>query len=294
MDSSSARLSRGIDVISPRVYGWRGRANSAFADASSTLRPAYITTTRCAVSAIDAKVVRDQHDGRARAFLHFQHQVEDLRLDGHVERRRRLVGDEDRRRACHRDRDHDALAHAAGQLVRIFAGAPAGLRDSHQREHLDRPVHGRATRGRRWCSATVSAIWRPTVITGLRLVIGSWKIIDIRLPRIARIAAGSSASSSSPSNRMLPETMRPGRPRNQPHDGQRGDRLAAAALADDPQRLASLERQRQAVHRLDHAVAREEMRGEIVDGKNRRIHDEVTCSARGADPACRAIRRRRD
>ena len=41
-----------MDVINPRVYGWRGRANSAFTGASSTLRPAYITTTRCAVSAI--------------------------------------------------------------------------------------------------------------------------------------------------------------------------------------------------------------------------------------------------
>ncbi len=51
-DSSGARLSRGIDVISPRVYGWRGCANSAFTGACSTMRPAYITTTRCAVSAI--------------------------------------------------------------------------------------------------------------------------------------------------------------------------------------------------------------------------------------------------
>ena len=33
----------------------------------------------------------------------------------------------------------------------------------------------------------VSAIWSPTVSTGLRLVIGSWKIIEILLPRIDRI-----------------------------------------------------------------------------------------------------------
>ena len=84
--------------------------------------------------------MRDQHDRGAGALLHFQHQIEDLRLDGDVERRRRLVGDEDRRRAGHRDRDHHALAHAAGQLMRIFAGAPPGLRDLHEREHLDRPV----------------------------------------------------------------------------------------------------------------------------------------------------------
>ena len=36
------------------------------------------------------------------------------------------------------------------------------------------------------CSRTVSPIWRPVVSTGLRLVIGSWKIMLISLPRIAR------------------------------------------------------------------------------------------------------------
>ncbi len=30
-------------------------------------------------------------------------------------------------------------------------------------------------------------IWSPTVKSGLRLVIGSWKIIAISLPRMARI-----------------------------------------------------------------------------------------------------------
>src|SRR5438270_649107 len=40
---------------------------------------------------------------------------------------------------------------------------------------------------RRW-TRTVSAIWLPTVNAGFRLVIGSWKIIEISRPRIWRIA----------------------------------------------------------------------------------------------------------
>jgi len=48
------------------------------------------------------------------------------------------------------------------------------------------------------------------VSTGFRLVIGSWKIIAIRLPRMSRIAASSSASRSWPSKRMLPSTTRAG------------------------------------------------------------------------------------
>jgi hypothetical protein len=40
-----------------------------------------------------------------------------------------------------------------------------------------------------WCSTSVSAICRPMVSTGLSEVIGSWKIIEISLPRIAHLAA---------------------------------------------------------------------------------------------------------
>src|SRR5574337_248688 len=48
---SAARSMRGIERISPWVYGWCGRANSSVTGASSTTLPAYITTTRCATSA---------------------------------------------------------------------------------------------------------------------------------------------------------------------------------------------------------------------------------------------------
>ncbi|MCY1502285.1 hypothetical protein D9M68_363810 [compost metagenome] len=71
----------------------------------------------------DAHVVGDeQHRG---AFLLLQHfdQVEDLALDGDVERRRRLVGDQQLRTACKRHGDHHALAHAAGEAVRVLVEA---------------------------------------------------------------------------------------------------------------------------------------------------------------------------
>src|SRR5439155_1414024 len=38
------------------------------------------------------------------------------------------------------------------------------------------------------CCTTASVIWSPTVKTGFRLVIGSWKIIATSLPRIERVA----------------------------------------------------------------------------------------------------------
>ena len=38
-----------------------------------------------------------------------------------------------------------------------------------------------------WCSLTVSAIWLPMVRSGLSEVMGSWKIMAISPPRMARI-----------------------------------------------------------------------------------------------------------
>ena len=50
-------------------------------------------------------------------------QVQDLRLHRDVERRRRLVGDQHVGVQRERHRDHRPLAHAAGELVRVLAGA---------------------------------------------------------------------------------------------------------------------------------------------------------------------------
>ncbi len=43
------------------------------------------------------QIVSDEHDRHAQAFLQPAHQVEDLRLDRHIQGRRRLVRDQQRR-----------------------------------------------------------------------------------------------------------------------------------------------------------------------------------------------------
>ena len=53
------------------------------------------------------------------SLLKLADQLEDLRLDGDVERGGRFVGDQQLRAAGERHRDHHALAQAAGELVRI-------------------------------------------------------------------------------------------------------------------------------------------------------------------------------
>ena len=62
-----------------------------------------------------------------------------------------------------------------------------------------------------WCSTNISAIWRPTGDSGLSAVIGSWKIMAMRLPRRRRISAGEASWISSPSSTILPPPSDSGR-----------------------------------------------------------------------------------
>ena len=55
-----------------------------------------------------------------------------------------------------------------------------------------------------WVSSTSSICW-PQVMTGLSAVIGSWKIIDMRVQRSSRSRASLAASTFSPSSRISPE-----------------------------------------------------------------------------------------
>ena len=105
-----------------------------------------------------------------------------------------------------------------------------------------RPPAPRASRADSpWCSRSVSPICRPTVSTGLSEVIGSWKIIEMSLPRmLAHLRARAAPADRGPRSGSRP-AIRAGRRLDQPQDRQRGDGLAAAGLADDRQRLARVD-----------------------------------------------------
>ena len=62
-----------------------------------------------------------------------------------------------------------------------------------------------ASRLEAWpCTIRLSATWAPTAINGLSEAIGSWKIIDRRRPRTARISASPFLSRSAPSSSTSP------------------------------------------------------------------------------------------
>jgi hypothetical protein len=64
--------------------------------------------------------------------------------------------------AGQRHRDHDALAHAARELVRVLVDALLGRGDADQPQHLDR-ADARLLLLTFWCRMTASMIWSPQV-----------------------------------------------------------------------------------------------------------------------------------
>ena len=71
--------------------------------------------------------------------LQLAQQIEDLRLDGDVERGGRLVGDQQLRPAGERHGDHHPLAQAAGQLdADIAPDRRSGRADADLSQHLER------------------------------------------------------------------------------------------------------------------------------------------------------------
>ena len=84
-----------------------------------------------------AHVVGDEHKPHAVVAALPHQKIEDLRLDGDIERRGRLVRDQEFWPAGKRHRDHDPLAHAARELVGIGAGAAFGIGNADLGQKLD-------------------------------------------------------------------------------------------------------------------------------------------------------------
>ena len=145
-------------------------------------------------------------------------QVEDLGLGRHVERGRRLVGDQ-QRADCRRAPWRSSRAGACRRRTRRCSGRPPfGLGDLDLPQQLDaaraRPAPCSCSR----CRRSTSMIWSPTVCTGDSDDIGSWKIIAISRAAhgadraAARIELGEvDAGAVRARCRIIePATMRPG------------------------------------------------------------------------------------
>ena len=237
----------------------------------------------------DAHVVRDEDHGHVVLLPERVEEVEDLRLDRHVERRRRLVGDQEPRAARERDRDHHALPHAAGEAMRIVV-EPLGrarnpdlfeevhcalpgllLRDVPVREDrlrdLRPDLQGRVQRGHR-------------VLEDHRDLVAA-DVLHLAFRKLRQVLAVEEHLAAHDPRRRL---------RDEAHDRERSDRLPATGLADNAERLPLLQREADAVDRLHDALTREEVGLEVVDLEN--SHGVPTRSLACADRVRRGGRRR--
>ena len=284
--ASSPSYGRGIAPSSPIVYGCCGCANSSATGASSALRPAYITSTRSAMSATTPRlcvistiaVPSRSRMSRIRS-----------RMPAWIVTSSAVVGS-----SAISSFGSQASAIAIITRCRMppdsWCGysssrrSGAGIRTSSQQ--LDRAARAPSRRDSPRCFVSTSPICRPTLKTGLSDVIGSWKTNEICRPRTWRRRRGGSASRSTPSKmRPAADHRRLGQ---QPHQRHARDALAAAGLADDPEHLARRERERELV--------------DGVHGRRRRSRSErrgrsppaavAVISASSGGRRCRAGRRR--
>ena len=169
----------------PAACACRGGAAARTArslPASSTSRPRYITPTRSAHVAHDRQVVRDEEVGQPLLALQVLHDVEHLRLHGDVERRGRLVADQELglaspARARSRCAGAARRRTGAGTCSTSAAASPTDCSSCPTRVRL-------APRLRRAdacpCSFSGSPTMSATFQRGFRLAYGSWKIIWMR------------------------------------------------------------------------------------------------------------------
>src|SRR5664280_488191 len=88
----------------------------------------------------DGEVVGNDENGHTQFLLQSAHQVQNLRLDGDIERRRGFIRDQELRirGQCHGY--HDPLTHTAAHLMGVLAIATLRFWDADQVKHLDRSL----------------------------------------------------------------------------------------------------------------------------------------------------------
>ena len=237
-------------------------------------------------AADDGEVVGDEQDRHAEPGLEVLEQLQDLRLDGDVQGGRRLVGDQEVGLVGQRHGDHHPLALAAGQLVREGAEPGFGLWDLHQPEELE------GARAR---------------LLPAQAAVDEQHLADLALDRVQRVerghrlledhadaaaADGAQEAVVAADQLLAVEADAPGRVRRQGigqqlQDRQRGHRLARAALADDGQRAAAVEREGSVADGVECPLAGAEGHAQILDleqGHQRKVLRGSNAS-RTASPA---------
>ena len=224
---------RGTAPIRPTVYGCRGRARTSSTGPPLDDAPRVHHRELVAQAGGDAEVVGDQHHRHAPLAPQIVKQAKDLQLHRDVERGGRLVRDQDLGPTRDRDGDDHPLAHATGELVRIYAQHRHRLGDADRAEQLG---------GRRAARRRVGAGLRPERLKqletdGAHRIEGAQRVLedDRDVPpadRAHRLGAEPGELEVPEADDARVHAAAPGR--QQSGDGKSGRRLPRARLADQP------------------------------------------------------------
>src|SRR5262245_38687434 len=212
----------------------------------------------------DPEVVGDEQDRHPRLRLQPLQQLQVLELDRYVERGGRLVGDQHLRVAADRYGPDDTLLHAAAHLVGNLTEALAGRRDLDPPQRLDyllhdlRPAPPRSPEDR---LAQLLADREDRVERRLRVLQDHR---DAPPPDLAHLARRAGKDILAAQANLAAHRARTAL-RQQPHDGERGEALATARLADETENLATPKVEADPVDGLQHAATEEEIGDEIAD-----------------------------
>jgi hypothetical protein len=216
-----------------------------------------------------AHVVGDEDHAHVHLVLQQADQLQDLRLDRHVQRRGRLVGDQERRLPRQRHRDHHSLAHAARELVRITVEHVTRLGDAHQLEHAQRF----GPRLRRALALVLADRLGDLVARGEHRVQRGHRLLedhrdigaaDAAHHPVGRAGQVEQVAAAAPERHAAVHDA-PAAVLHQAHQRERGDRLARARLADDRQRLRAVHVERELTHGFHGALGRGETHRQAFD-----------------------------
>src|SRR5450756_2204095 len=206
--------------------------------------------------------MRDEEVGEPELVLQPLEEVDDLRLDRHVEGADRLVGDDEVGVHRKRPRDADALPLPAAELVRV-AVAVVGI-EPHDAEQL--------------ADALLAIAWRPDGVD-LEGLLHDAAHGHPRIEACVRVLEDHLHPAPHPPQRLALERRqlravegdRACRGPVEADDRAPGGALAAARLPDEPERLAAPQRERHAVDRPH--VARVPRDDEPL--RDREVHRQV-------------------
>ncbi len=208
-------------------------------------------------------VVGDEDQRHAALALQVQQQVDDLGLDGDIQRGGRFVGDQQARIAGDRHGDHHSLVHAAGELMGKRRQARCGARDTDLLQQLD---------GTRAAGGFAAALMHVQCLHDLESDGEARVEASRRLLKDHRdvFAGDAPALGGGHGQQVLAvEDQAIGRhlagPGDQAHQRQHGDALARAGFADHAHDLSLVDGKIQPVDGAQGAARGLELDGEVLD-----------------------------